>query len=98
MKLSALCLAGFAAGAFGKCIARPCSGKCVGAVAAVGEAFCSSYLSLEPVTETVTETETVTAVQTSTKTAVDVVTLATLTTTMYVNVFPKPCMCSRLGS
>lgn len=85
MKLSALCLAGFAAGAFGKCISnKPCSGKCVSAVGEVGEAFCSSYLSLAPATETVTQTATVTAVQTHLETSFEVVTLTTLTTTVYV--------------
>jgi hypothetical protein len=88
MKLSVLCLAGFAAGTFAKCVTKPCSGKCAAAVAEVGEAFCSSYLSLEPATETVTQTATVTSVQTSIETVVDVVTLTTLTTTMYV-VFPQ---------
>lgn len=88
MKLSALCLAGFAAGTFGKCISnKPCSGKCVSAVGEVGEAFCSSYLSLEPATETVTQTATVTAVQTHLETSFEVVTLTTLTTTMYA---PSP--------
>lgn len=83
MKLSALCLAGFAAGTFCKCISnKPCSGKCVAAVVEVGEAFCSSYMSLEPATETVTQTATVTAVQTSIETSFDVVTLTTLTTTI----------------
>jgi hypothetical protein len=85
MKLSALCLAGFAAGAFGKCTTnKPCRGKCVAAVVEVGEVFCSSYLSLEPATETVTETATVTSVHTNIETNFDIVTLTTLTTTMYV--------------
>ncbi|KAK4120169.1 hypothetical protein N657DRAFT_674491 [Parathielavia appendiculata] len=82
MKLSALCLAGFAAGTFGKCITKPCTGQCVAAVAEVGEAFCSSYLSLEPATATVTETATVTSFQTNIETSYDVVTLTTLTTTI----------------
>jgi hypothetical protein len=85
MKLSALCLAGFAAGAFGKCTTnKPCRGQCVAAAMEVGEAFCSSYLSLEPATETVTETATVTSVHTNIETSFDIVTLTTLTTTMYV--------------
>ncbi|KAK4120381.1 hypothetical protein N657DRAFT_658514 [Parathielavia appendiculata] len=60
----------------------PCRGKCAAAVLGVGEAFCSSYLSLEPATETVTATATVTSVQTITETSFDVVTLTTLTTTI----------------
>jgi hypothetical protein len=88
MKLSVLCLAGVAAGTFGKCITKPCRGTCVAAVAGVGEAFCSSYLSLKPASETVTETATVTSVQTNTQTSFDIVTLTTLTTTVYVG-FPS---------
>jgi hypothetical protein len=84
MKLSALSLAGFVAGALGACT-KACSGKCVaalGEVPEVGEAFCSSYLSLEPATETVTETSTATSVQTTIETSFETVTLTTLTTTM----------------
>ncbi len=85
MKLSAICLGGLVTGALAGCTLKPCSGKCVaalGEVPEVGEAFCSSYLSLKPATETVTETATVTSVNTIIETSVDVVTQTTLTTTM----------------
>ncbi len=84
MKFSALCLGGFVAGALGACTSK-CKGTCVaalGEVPEVGQAFCSSYLSLEAATETVTETATATSVHTNIETAFDTVTVTTLTTTM----------------
>ena len=85
MKLSALCLGGLVAGAFGACAIKPCRGTCVaalGEVPEVGAGFCSSNLSLEAATETVTETATATSVHTNIETAFDTVTLTTLTTTV----------------
>jgi hypothetical protein len=85
MKLSVLCLGGAIAGALGACTGKPCSGKCVAALneaPEVGQAFCSSYLSLEAATTTVTETATVTSVHTKVETVLAAVTRTRLTTTM----------------
>ncbi|OIW26729.1 hypothetical protein CONLIGDRAFT_601363 [Coniochaeta ligniaria NRRL 30616] len=58
--------------------------QCFGAVAAdlaVGESFCSSWLSLEPATTTVTEIETATSTLINIETALTTLTLTTATTT-----------------
>ncbi|KAM7210719.1 hypothetical protein V8F06_013897 [Rhypophila decipiens] len=61
-----------------------CGGKCFAAITAepaVGEAFCSSFLSLEPETTTVTEVASVTSTRTNLATVTSLLTLTTATTT-----------------
>ncbi|KAK4160163.1 hypothetical protein QBC43DRAFT_381399 [Cladorrhinum sp. PSN259] len=64
----------------------PCgSVKCLDAIAlepAVGESFCSSYLSLAPVTTTVTEVEVVTSTQVGVETSIETVTVTSATVTV----------------
>lgn len=67
------------------CTGKPFSGKRVAVLnetPEAGQAFCSSYLSLEAAATTVTETATATSVHTNIETAFAAVTVTTLTTTM----------------
>ncbi|KAK0612396.1 hypothetical protein B0T17DRAFT_405951 [Bombardia bombarda] len=81
-----LCVgAGILAGVANAGPCSPCgSTKCFGAVnadLAVGESFCSSWLSLAPVTTTVTEVETATATLVSLETVLTTITATTATVT-----------------
>ncbi|KAK4153534.1 hypothetical protein C8A00DRAFT_43541 [Chaetomidium leptoderma] len=88
MKAWALCIgAGIMAGvANAACAQSTCgSAKCLGAIgndAVFGESFCSSWLSLAPVTTTVTEAEAVTSTRTNLETTLTTVTVVTGTTTL----------------
>ncbi|KAK3368468.1 hypothetical protein B0H63DRAFT_488509 [Podospora didyma] len=88
MRSWAICFgAGILAGvANARCAPSTCGGspKCIAAIgadAAVGEAFCSSWLSLAPATTTVTELETATSTLVSIETALTTLTLTTATIT-----------------
>lgn len=88
MKAWALCIgAGTMAGVANAACAKPSCGsaKCLGAIgndAVFGESFCSSWLSLAPVTTTVTEAEVVTSTLTNLETTWTTVTVTTGTTTV----------------
>jgi hypothetical protein len=88
MRSWTLCIAAgiFAGVANARCTKPACgSPKCLGAVSAdpaVGESFCSSWLSLAPATTTVTEIETVTSTLANLETALTTLTLTTATTTL----------------
>ncbi|KAK3306718.1 uncharacterized protein B0T15DRAFT_528074 [Chaetomium strumarium] len=87
MRPSTLCIgAGILPGlAAAGCVSSCGSPKClaaVGADPAVGESFCSSWLSLAPAMTTVTEFETVTSTQVGVETALTTLTLTTGTTTV----------------
>ncbi|KAK3321286.1 hypothetical protein B0T19DRAFT_445058 [Cercophora scortea] len=78
-------LAGVAnAGSCGPCGSPKCLAAVTGADPAVGEAFCSSWLSLAPATTTITETavETATSTLVEIETALTTLTLTTATTTL----------------
>ncbi|KAL1843506.1 hypothetical protein VTJ49DRAFT_1377 [Mycothermus thermophilus] len=67
------------------CTPRCGSAKCLGALSqdpAAGESFCTSFLSLAPVTTTVTEVERVTSTQVGVETRFETVTVATATVTV----------------
>ncbi|KAK0648624.1 hypothetical protein B0T16DRAFT_427662 [Cercophora newfieldiana] len=95
MRLSTLCFSGLIGAAASKCVVRPCSGKCIRAMSdavEIGEAFCSSYLSLEPATVTITDVSTATSIQTNVETilSVETVTVSTITSNApTVTVFEK---------
>ncbi|KAK4164661.1 hypothetical protein QBC43DRAFT_344249 [Cladorrhinum sp. PSN259] len=86
MRSSSLCFGASILAGMANAACTPCgSVKCLGALAAdpaVGESFCSSFLSLSPATATVTEVETVTTTQVAVETALTTVTAVRGTVTV----------------
>ncbi|KAK3994353.1 hypothetical protein QBC44DRAFT_340827 [Cladorrhinum sp. PSN332] len=86
MRSSTICFGAGVLAGMANAACTPCgSVKCLGALAAdpaVGESFCSSFLSLSPATTTVTEIETVTSTDVGLETAFTTLTVTTGTVTV----------------